>query len=121
MMAILTPPHEQSPVIELDPPTFAGTLEFVPNVANEWTYTAHPGAPEPLLPGTVMFGDSFADAFLRAGFTRYFKIFVKHSNYTLAKGFGEIDDEARFVVIQDIEPMVPLMKDDTFWPPLRRH
>ena len=118
MMAILRPPREQSPVLQVDPPKPAGTLTFVPNVANEWTYTAHPSAPEPLLPRTVMFGDSFADAFLRAGFTRYFKTFEKHSNYTLARQFGDVDAETRFVVIEYIEPIVQLMKDDAFWPAL---
>jgi hypothetical protein len=116
MMALLFPPWEQRPVIELQPFKFEGTLEFTPNVANEWLYTAHPNAPPPLLPGTVMFGDSFADPFLRAGFTRYFKRFEKHSNYTIAQQFGKVPPDSRFLIIEYIESMVQLMSDPGFFP-----
>ncbi len=85
--------------------------------ANEWTYESGEGPNARLIPSTVMFGDSFADAFLRAGAIRYFRRFQKYSNYDLGKKFWAIPEGTRFVIIEHIETVLFHLMNDDIWPP----
>jgi hypothetical protein len=83
---------------------------------NEWTYRAKPGKDGRLLPCTVMFGDSFADAFVRAGFTAYFSEFHKFYNWEFTKKYLEMPAGTRYVIFQHIEPFLNPFFNPAFWP-----
>jgi hypothetical protein len=83
---------------------------------NEWTYRAKPGKNDRLLPCTVMFGDSFADAFVRAGFTAYFSEFHKFYNWEFTKKYLEMPAGTRYVIFQHIEPFLNPFFNPAFWP-----
>ena len=85
--------------------------------ANEWTYrTKSASDKSKLLPCTVMFGDSFADAFTRAGFTAYFAEFHKFYNWEFTKKYLEIPEGTRFVIFQHIEVFLNPLLNQGFWP-----
>lgn len=84
--------------------------------ANEWTYQTRLADHSKLIPLTVMFGDSFADAFERAGFTGYFSSFQKYYNYQFKEKFGQIPPGARFLVFEHVEPFLNAFLGDVIWP-----
>ncbi len=84
--------------------------------ANDWTFRAKPGNQARLLPCTVMFGDSYADAFSRAGFTAYFSEFHKFFNWEFSKKYSEIAEGTRFVIFQHIETFLNPLLNPSFWP-----
>jgi hypothetical protein len=84
--------------------------------SNDWTFRAKPGNQARLLPCTVMFGDSYADAFSRAGFTAYFSEFHKFFNWEFPKKYSEIPEGTRFVIFQHIEPFLNPLLNPSFWP-----
>ena len=84
--------------------------------ANEWTYQTGLADASKLIPTTVMFGDSFADAFLRAGFTAYFARFQKFYNWDFSKKYPGIPEGTRFVVLQHIEVFLQGMLSQGLWP-----
>lgn len=83
---------------------------------NEWAYRAKEPQPGRQLPTTVMFGDSYADTFLRAGFTAHFSRFQKFSNYDLKTRLAKIPDGTRFVVLQHIETILLSLINPIVWP-----
>ncbi len=94
-----------------------GTGEFsYTQEANEWTFRAKAGNPGRLLPCTVMFGDSYADAFTRAGLLAYFSEFHKFYNWEFPKKFPEIPAGTRYVIFQHIEPFLNPLLNPSFWP-----
>jgi hypothetical protein len=84
--------------------------------ANEWTYRAKPGHPSRLLPCTVMFGDSYADAFARAGLTVYFSEFHKFFNWEFPQKYSKIPEGTRYLILQHIEPFLNPLLNPAFWP-----
>jgi hypothetical protein len=94
----------------------SGRLEsFGPN---EWIYESDAPSEAALLPPTVLFGDSFADGFGRAGANVYFRRLQKHYNYAFAKNYPTIPPGTRFVVLEHIESVLNQMATDAFWPDL---
>jgi hypothetical protein len=84
--------------------------------SNEWSYQTTMVDDSRLIPNTVMFGDSFADAFLRAGFTAYFSHFQKYYNSDFRKRFALIPDGTRFVIFQHIETSLIDLQNPLIWP-----
>jgi hypothetical protein len=84
--------------------------------ANEWTYHTKSGDHDRLLPCTVMFGDSYGDAFLRAGFLSYFSEFHKFYNWEFPKKYASIPKGTRYVILQHIEPFLRPLFNPDFWP-----
>ncbi len=84
--------------------------------ANEWTYRTKLADTTKLLPTTVFFGDSYGDAFLRAGFTAYFSYLQKHSNYELKTMLKSLPAGTRFVVFEHIEPFLNDLLNPEMWP-----
>ena len=84
--------------------------------ANEWVYRTKLSDPGRLIPKTVFFGDSYGDAFLRAGFTAYFSWLQKHSNYDFRKYFADLPEGTRFVVFEHIEPFLNDLLNPEMWP-----
>jgi hypothetical protein len=82
---------------------------------NEWTYATKRSDRSGLIPDTVMFGDSYADAFLRAGFTAYFAHFQKYSIWDFAQKFQNVPDGTRFLIFELLEP-VNFLTALPFWP-----
>jgi len=94
-----------------------GTGEFAyTQEANEWTFRAKAGNQARLLPCTVMFGDSYADAFTRAGLLAFFSEFHKFYNWEFPKKFPEIPAGTRYVIFQHIEPFLNPLLNPSFWP-----
>ncbi len=84
--------------------------------SNEWTYRTKLGNTDALIPDTVMFGDSFADAFLRAGFTAYFARFQKFYNWQFRDKYHSIPPGTRFLVFQHIEVILNGLENPAMWP-----
>ncbi len=82
---------------------------------NEWTYSTRRSDESGLIPDTVMFGDSYADAFLRAGFTSYFAHFQKYSIWDFAQKFRSVPDGTRFLIFELLEP-INFLTSLPFWP-----
>lgn len=115
-LGLLWPLEENALVLQKE---FAndGTGDFTyTNDANEWTYRAKPAKQDRLLPCTVMFGDSFADAFTRAGFTVYFSEFYKFFNWEFPKKYSKIPAGTRYLILQHIEPFLNPLLNPAFWP-----
>jgi hypothetical protein len=83
--------------------------------SNEWTYSTKLSDKSGLIPDTVMFGDSYADAFLRAGFTAYFAHFQKYSIWDFAQKFQSVPDGTRFLIFELLEP-INFLTALPFWP-----
>jgi hypothetical protein len=62
-----------------------------------------------------MFGDSYSDAFVRAGFTAYFTRLQRFLNWDFSKRYASIPQGTRFVILQLIEPLITL-NHTPFWP-----
>jgi hypothetical protein len=115
-LGLLRPLAEDVPVLLKEhPETEMGDYAYTKD-ANEWTYRAREGRTDRLLPRTVMFGDSYADAFLRAGFTAYFSEFHKFFNWEFTKKYFEIPPGTRYVIFQHIEPFLNPLLNPAFWP-----
>jgi hypothetical protein len=83
---------------------------------NEWSYETRLADSSGLIPHTVMFGDSYGDAFLRAGFTAYFRSFQKFYNYQFRDKYIRIPPQTRFVVFEHIETFLNALLGDALWP-----
>jgi hypothetical protein len=83
---------------------------------NEWTFRAKSGQQSRLLPCTVMFGDSFADALTRAGLTVYFSEFHKFYNWDFPQKFSKIPEGTRYLILQHIETFLIPLLNPAFWP-----
>ncbi len=95
----------------------AGFGEFAyTQEGNEWTYRAKAGNQVRLLPRTVMFGDSYADAFTRAGLLAYFSEFHKFYNWEFPQKYPKIPEGTRYVILQHIEPFLNPLLNPAFWP-----
>ena len=101
----------RSDLIRAAPGEFSYTEE-----ANEWTYTSRLEDVSRLIPSTVMFGDSYADAFTRAGFIVYFARFQKFFNWDFSKRYSRVPAGTRFLVIQFTEPVLAGLLNTVFWP-----
>jgi len=89
---------------------------YLIKAAHEWSYrTKLPGTGK-LLPATVMFGDSYGDALLRAGFTAYFEQFQMFSNFDFRTRYAQIPPDTRFVIFEHIEPFLYDLMDPAMWP-----
>jgi hypothetical protein len=86
------------------------------NMANEWEYKSRFRNNTNLIPETILFGDSFADAFLRAGFTKYFSHLQKHDVRKFKEKFSQIPSGTRFVIFEHVEVVLNAMLEDSFWP-----
>ena len=82
----------------------------------EWHFRSKLSADSKLLPPTVMFGDSYADAFLRAGFLIYFRSFQKFYNYRFREEFAKVPPDTRFLIFQLIEVNLNALQGDSIWP-----
>jgi hypothetical protein len=91
---------------------------FTSFAANEWIYEADAARGSSLIPPTVLFGDSFSDAFDRAGARAYFRRLEKYYIYDFARKYPAIRPDTRFVVIEHIETVLNQMATDAFWPDL---
>jgi len=89
---------------------------FLTEEANEWTYRTKLPNTDRLLPATVMFGDSYGDAMLRAGFTAYFVQLQKFSNYDFKTRWAEIPPGTRFFIFEYIEPFLNSLLNPAMWP-----
>ena len=83
---------------------------------NDWSYETHLADSSKLISPTVMFGDSFGDAFLRAGFTAYFSSFQKYYNYQFREKFSRIPPGTRFLVFEHTETFLNALLSDDLWP-----
>jgi alginate O-acetyltransferase complex protein AlgJ len=83
--------------------------------AYEWTYTSKLQDKSGLIPDTVMFGDSYSDAFLRAGFAGYFSKIQRYFNWDFSRTYYKIPDGVRFVILQYCEPVI-MLDHEPFWP-----
>ena len=89
---------------------------FLTKDANEWSYKTKLANTQRLLPTTVFFGDSYGDAFLRAGFTAYFVQLQKFSNYEFKTRFYKMPEGTRFVIFEHIEPFLNDLLNPAMWP-----
>jgi hypothetical protein len=113
-LALLWPLQEDALFLETER---SGVGEYLHTQEdNEWTFHAKAGPQPRLLHSTVMFGDSFADAFTRAGLTVYFSEFHKFYNWDFPKMFSKIPDGTRYLVLQHIETFLLPLLNPTFWP-----
>jgi hypothetical protein len=115
-LGLLWPLPEMAPYLEKDHPEaelgeYAYTKE-----PNEWTYLTKISDQSGLIPATVMFGDSYADAFLRSGFTRYFVKFQKFYNWDLKNRFSQIPEGTKFFVFEYIESNFGGLLNPELWP-----
>lgn len=115
-LAIFWPFHENALMLEENLGGDIGTI-VSSGRPNEWRYLANDKSPPILLPQTVLFGDSFADAFLRSGFTVYFSELQKYWINDLAIYFKDIPPGTRFVVFEHIEAYLSSLLSDEAWPP----
>jgi hypothetical protein len=89
---------------------------FLTKEANEWNYKTKLPSTDKLIPTTVMFGDSYGDALLRAGFTAYFVQLQKFSNYDFKTRYAKIPAGTRFVIFEHIEPFLNDLLNPAMWP-----
>lgn len=114
-LAVLWPPYED--MLMLQSPLYKAPGTFVDlGRSNTWVYTAPSPADPNLLPPTVLFGDSFADAFLRAGFTGRFSELRKFYNLQFKEDFESIPSNTKFLVLEHLESNLGAMLLDTYWP-----
>lgn len=83
---------------------------------NRWDYVSSNPADPQLLPPTVLIGDSFSDAFLRAGFAASFSELSKFSNHDFATTVLNLPAGTRFVILEHIESALLAMTLDSWWP-----
>jgi len=105
-----TTPHPAGPNPDRERGEYADTSN-----AYEWTYTSRLPDKSQLIPDTVMFGDSYSDAFVRAGFTAYFARIQRFYNWDFSKKYGSIPAGTRFVILQHLESMI-MLNHTPFWP-----
>jgi hypothetical protein len=115
-LGLLWPISEIAPYLALDHPEAAFGEYVYTKESNEWTYRTRLPDPSRLIPGTVMFGDSYADAFLRAGFTGYFIKFQKFYNWDFKTRFAQIPEGTRFVIFEHIESLFGGLQSPDMWP-----
>jgi hypothetical protein len=115
-LGLLRPIEEDAPSLRTDRSQMPTGEYTYTKEANEWTYRTKSADTSKLLPCTVMFGDSFADAFTRAGFTAYFTEFHKFYNWEFTKKYLEIPAGTRFVILQHIEVFLNPLLNQGFWP-----
>lgn len=116
-LGLLWPIREMAPYLATDHPEAAlGEYSYTKEV-NEWTYRTKLPDTSRLIPLTVMFGDSYADAFLRAGFAGYFTQFQKYYNWDFKNRFSQIPDGTRFVIFEHIESLLVGLQSPEMWPP----
>ena len=83
--------------------------------AYEWTYTSKCRDKSKLLPDTVMFGDSFSDGWVRAGFTGHFIKVQRFYNWEFQKNFKNIPSGTRYMILQHCET-IGMLHHTPFWP-----
>jgi alginate O-acetyltransferase complex protein AlgJ len=83
--------------------------------AYEWTYLSRQADQSNLLPDTVMFGDSFSDGWIRAGFTGYFTKVRRFYNWEFNKNYKNIPSGTRFLILQHLET-IGMLVHTPFWP-----
>lgn len=114
-LAVFFPPTETG--LELKVPLSNPDGTFEPSKdPNRWTYVAKNPSDPGLLPATVLIGDSFADAFLRAGFAAPFSRLSKFSNNDFASTALNLPEGTRFLVFEHIESLLLAMTNDVWWP-----
>lgn len=115
-LAVFFPPTETA--LNLRRPLAApqGSFEASPKQANVWTYVASDKTDLSLLPPTILVGDSFSDAFLRAGFTAAFKEISKVPSDQFAQIALNPPPGTRFLILEHIESALLAMTLDSWWP-----
>ncbi len=81
----------------------------------DWIYISKLADKSRLLPDTVMFGDSFSDGWVRAGFTGYFSKVQRFYAWDFSQHYKDIPDGTRFVILQHCEP-ITMLHHTPFWP-----
>ena len=115
-LAIFFPRRERALMLEKPLAHPQGQFSSTKN-PNQWGYVAGSGSqPNTLLPATVLIGDSFADAFLRAGLTGFFSSIHKIPFLEMHDKFHELPTGYRFVVMEHIESSLRFMLEDSWWP-----
>jgi hypothetical protein len=113
-LAVFFPPRETT--LELRKPL--GTPNGITQSTkdpNRWTYTATNSHDPSLLPPTLIIGDSFADAFLRAGFAGAFQKLYKVSNHDFGTALLSLPSDTKFVIIEHIESFLLALLLDSTW------
>ena len=99
-----------------------GFGEFIPTSNDlEWSFRSKLPDKDRLVPDTVMFGDSFSDAFLRAGYVACFSRLQKFSNWEFKEKYGSIPPGTRYVVLQHVEVILNALQVPSAWPEELRH
>lgn len=80
-----------------------------------WEYKTKMINRDDLLPKTVMFADSYSDAFIRCGFQNYFSELYKFFIYNVGKQYMNVLNDTKFVIIEHIEVVLQSMLSDKFW------
>ena len=114
-LAVFWPPYENMLMLAKAPDTSEGTM-VDSGRSNQWAYTARDPTDQSLIPATVIFGDSFSDAFLRAGFIGRFREIHKFYNLEFKEKFKEIPSDTKFVILEHIESNLGSMLLDSYWP-----
>lgn len=115
-LAVFYPPTETALNLKVPLTKPDGTMEYS-KTPNRWDYlAADPGWPG-LLPPTVLLGDSFADAFLRAGFAGAFSRLSKFPHQDFAGALSSLPDGPSFFILEHIESALLGMTLDQWWPP----
>jgi len=115
-LAVFFPPLETWLDLKSPLTTPNGTTEETKD-PNRWTYRASNAESPSLLPSTLLIGDSFSDAFLRAGFASAFSTLSKVSNNDFGKALLSIPDGTKFVVVEHIESFLLALLLESTWPP----
>ena len=114
-LAVFWPPYEDMLMNADNPSVGIGKLTDSGR-PNEWVYEADAKSPAKLLPPTVMFGDSFADAFLRSGLTLPFSRLSKFYNLEFKDRFAAIAPDTKILILEHIETNLIQMLLDSYWP-----
>lgn len=115
-LAVFFPPNETALNLKNPLASPEGKLESNENRSNEWIYAATNPEDPKLLPPTVLVGDSFADAFLRAGFTAAFTKLSKVSSHDFATSALNLPEGTQFLILEHIESALLAMTLDSWWP-----
>ncbi|HEV8130568.1 MAG TPA: hypothetical protein VGQ81_04915 [Acidobacteriota bacterium] len=117
-LALLRPIKEYGLFLESDaqPWTTGGWKET--DDPNQWEYQAKGAwAARARIPPTAMFGDSFADAWVRASFYIFFYRLSKFNIFDFKKYLLHLPDGTRFLIMEQTETYLNNLLDDGFWPP----
>ena len=112
-LAILYPYLEVAPQLVRFPLEQFG--KYTDTALNQWTYISNQ-TESALLPPTVIFGDSYSDAYKRSGYADYFSKLHRYHFHDLKKLLGSIPEDTQFLVMSHIEVGMLVMFVKDYWP-----